>query len=149
MTTQEQWNCPEDGETNTYNLGIQPIKCKFQHTQKEQPFDNNKLHPTFKSKVTVQSPEMSSFTQGFARSEKGLKISGVTLNLNQSRPDQSNNIAGDTNLIFLGSAECSKNVEDCSEGGATGRGYGGKMTFQANGMVGTDKEQRTTKEKHV
>jgi len=34
-----------------------------------------------------------------------------------------------------GSAECSKNVEDCSEGGATGRGYGGKMTFQANGMV--------------
>jgi len=34
-----------------------------------------------------------------------------------------------------GSAECSKNVEDCSEGGPTGRGYGGTMTFQANGMI--------------
>ena len=40
--------------------------------------------------------------------------------------------------ICPGSAECSKNVEDCSEGGATGRGYGGTMTFQANGMVGID-----------
>merc|ERR1719228_2091659 len=38
-------------------------------------------------------------------------------------------------LICEGSAECSKNVEDCSEGEATGRGYGGTMTFQANGMI--------------
>ena len=37
-----------------------------------------------------------------------------------------------------GSVECSKNVEDCSEGGETGRGYGGSMTFKANGMVSTD-----------
>merc|ERR1711872_8432 len=30
-----------------------------------------------------------------------------------------------------GSAECSKNVEDCSEGEKTGRAFGGTTTFQA------------------
>ena len=44
-------------------------------------------------------------------------------------------------LICEGSAECSKNVEDCSEGGTTGRGFGGKTTFQANGMVSPDEEK--------
>ena len=32
-------------------------------------------------------------------------------------------------------------MEDCSEGGPTVRGYGGTMTFQANGEVGIDKEK--------
>ena len=32
-------------------------------------------------------------------------------------------------------------MEDCSEGGAEGRGYGGTMTFQANGMVGADSDR--------
>merc|ERR1711872_1129693 len=34
-----------------------------------------------------------------------------------------------------GSAECSKNVEDCSEGEKTGRAFGGTTTFQAGGMI--------------
>merc|ERR1712012_1190697 len=34
-----------------------------------------------------------------------------------------------------GSAECSKNVEDCSEGEQTGRAFGGTTTFQAGGMI--------------
>ena len=38
-------------------------------------------------------------------------------------------------------------MEDCSEGGATGRGYGGTMTFQANGMVGIDKEKKKYKKR--
>merc|ERR1712013_814172 len=34
-----------------------------------------------------------------------------------------------------GSAECNKNVEDCSEGEKTGRAFGGTTTFQAGGMI--------------
>merc|ERR1711973_929331 len=34
-----------------------------------------------------------------------------------------------------GSAECSKNVEDCFEGETTGRAFGGTTTFQAGGMI--------------
>jgi len=34
-----------------------------------------------------------------------------------------------------GSAECSKNVEDCSEGEQSGRAFGGTTTFQAGGMI--------------
>ena len=40
-----------------------------------------------------------------------------------------------TEDLFKGSAECSKNVEDCSEGEKTGRAFGGSTTFQAGGMV--------------
>ena len=40
-----------------------------------------------------------------------------------------------TEDLFKGSAECSKNVEDCSEGEQTGRAFGGTTTFQAGGMV--------------
>lgn len=40
-----------------------------------------------------------------------------------------------TEDLFKGSAECSKNVEDCSEGEQSGRAFGGTTTFQAGGMV--------------
>ena len=40
-----------------------------------------------------------------------------------------------TEDLFTGSAECSKNVEDCSDGEKTGRAFGGTTTFQAGGMV--------------
>ena len=46
-----------------------------------------------------------------------------------------------------GSVECNKNVEDCSEGGETGRGYGGSMTFKANGMVSIDTYMYKDKDK--
>ena len=40
-----------------------------------------------------------------------------------------------TEDLFKGSAECSKNVEDCSEGAQSGRAFRGTTTFPAGGMV--------------